>query len=111
MFCCFLLHSSEVDPDTPEGIRGLYEWAEWFETSTSDRVVFQTELLGIVYVSTGEGHAGRIVAVPFGKKSITCPVRTLEAWLKIRGREPGPLFTRLDNARSPATPRYPPRSS
>jgi hypothetical protein len=50
----------EVDPYTPEGIRGLLEWAEWFETSSSERVVCQTKLLGIVFVSTvflGLDHA------------------------------------------------------
>jgi hypothetical protein len=39
-----------ADPYTPEGIRGLLEWGRWFETA--DRVVFQTRVLGICWVST-----------------------------------------------------------
>lgn len=51
-----------------------------------------------------EGCAGRMVAVPYGKNSATCPVRTLEAWLKHRGRQPGALFCRLNNGRRDIQP-------
>jgi integrase len=51
-----------------------------------------------------EGGAGRTVAVPFGAKPLTCPLRALLAWLKIRGRHAGPLFSRLDSASGTADP-------
>jgi len=41
---------------------------------------------------------GRVVALPRGKTPTTCPRACLEAWLKLRGDEPGPLFIRLDRA-------------
>jgi len=41
---------------------------------------------------------GRSVAAPFGN-GLTCPVRALTAWLSIRGRGDGALFSRLDNRR------------
>jgi integrase len=51
-----------------------------------------------------EGGAGRTVALPYGKHRITCPVRTLEDWLKIRGRSKGALFGRLDHGMAGTTP-------
>lgn len=45
-----------------------------------------------------QGH-GRLIAIPFGCDGVHCPVRCLQVWLQIRGREEGPLFTRLDPGR------------
>lgn len=38
---------------------------------------------------------GRLIGVPAGKHNDTCPVRTLQDWLQIRGATPGPLFWRV----------------
>jgi integrase len=43
--------------------------------------------------SDQDGSDGRIVGIDYGKRELTCPVRALRAWLEIRGRWPGPLFT------------------
>jgi integrase len=40
---------------------------------------------------------GRHIGAPFGKNELTCPVRSLQAWLALRGTKPGPLFVRLDH--------------
>jgi integrase len=42
-----------------------------------------------------EGH-GREVSIPCGASPETCPVRLLAAWIKIRGPEPGSVFSRFN---------------
>jgi integrase len=41
--------------------------------------------------------AGRLLAVSAGRNPATDPVRVLRRWLKFRGDQPGPLFTRVLN--------------
>ena len=38
---------------------------------------------------------GELVGIEYGKRELTCPVRALKQWLRIRGRWEGPLFVRL----------------
>jgi integrase len=42
---------------------------------------------------------GRWIGVPYTRDPRICAVRSLEAWLRIRGRDDGPVYTRLDPAR------------
>jgi len=41
----------------------------------------------------GEGHK---VAIPYGEHQETCPVRNLQKWLGVLGRDEGPLFCQVD---------------
>lgn len=45
---------------------------------------------------TDRQRKGQKSEIFYGKHPETCPVRTLNAWLAIRGSVPGPLFLRVD---------------
>jgi integrase len=66
-------------------------------------VEFRKEGLAIRVTSEKQDRTGqgRTVGVMRGKHAATCPVRTLTAWLKRRGNEPGPLFPRQGRGGGP----------
>ena len=45
---------------------------------------------------TDQEGQGRLLAVPFGRGPITCPVRALRAWLDAAAVTAGPIFRRID---------------
>lgn len=46
---------------------------------------------------TDQAGKGRLVGIERGKHAATCPVRALEAWLKLRGEWEGPLFVKISS--------------
>lgn len=45
---------------------------------------------------TDQEGIGHKVAIPYGERQVTCPVRNLQRWLRVLGREEGPLFCQID---------------
>lgn len=45
---------------------------------------------------TDQDGAGAVVAIPYGSRPDTCPVRALRAWLEAAGVESGPVFRPVD---------------
>lgn len=59
--------------------------------STPDGLV-----LRLVRSKTDQEGQGRAVALPYGSDPLTCPVRTLRAWLDQAGIADGPVFRAID---------------
>lgn len=91
--------------DTPKGIRdraiillgflGALRRKEISHLDLAD-VTFNDEgmTLRIRDSKTDKRRSGQIVYVPYRPNHSTCAVRAVQAWLQVRGTEPGPLFVR-----------------
>jgi integrase len=53
-------------------------------------------IVGVGREKQDQEGKGRLIGLTRGRHAHTCPVRVLRGWLRLRGREPGPLFPRLD---------------
>jgi len=51
--------------------------------------------VNLAWSKTDQTGAGRIFGIFAGERACTDPVRTMRAWLDVRGKASGPLFTRI----------------
>ncbi len=101
-----LARISEKLPETDTGIRdrallvfGLASGLRRSELARLDLKDITFTRRGIQvdirWSKTDQQARGRIFGIFPGERASTDPVRTLKAWLHVRGKEPGPLFTRI----------------
>jgi site-specific recombinase XerD len=91
--------------------RDLRDWAmllvcfalSWRRSELASLDLSDVEFVGRGVVvrlgrSKGDQEAkGRVVRLPYGASALTCPVRLLREWLRVRGDWAGPLFCSLNS--------------
>lgn len=76
------------------GLAAALRRSELVALQLADLTLVQQGLtLRIRASKTDQDGAGAVIAIPAGK--VLTPVKHLNVWLKLRGGEPGPLFTRI----------------
>jgi integrase len=53
-------------------------------------------IIDLLKSKTDQEGAGREIAIPFGQHPHTCPVRSLQTWLRKAGITSGPVFREVD---------------
>ena len=61
-------------------------------------------LLRLRRSKTDQEARGQVVGIAHGRHALTDPVAALDAWLILRGGQPGPVFTSLRSRRPPLQP-------
>lgn len=96
-----------AQPDAPKGIRdrallllgfaGAFRRSELVSLDVAD---LQFTAAGLVVMlrrsKTDQEGEGRKIGIPKGAQRETCPVRSLQLWLKVARLEEGPVFRRVD---------------
>ena len=79
------------------GFAGAFRRSELAALDVSDVAVTRDGLVVTVrHSKTDQGGAGQEVALPFGSDPMTCPVRTLRAWLDAAHITTGPVFRNVN---------------
>jgi site-specific recombinase XerD len=75
------------------GFAGAFRRSELVAFDVRDvQFVREGVLLQLRKSKTDQEQVGRTVAIPFGSNPVTCPVRSLAAWIEAAGLTDGPLF-------------------
>lgn len=96
-------------PDTPLGIRdrallvvgfgAALRRSELVALDLADLTVTRTGLKVLIRASKADqAGAGEEVGISRSGNPRLCPLATLEDWLAVRGREPGPFLTQIDKS-------------
>lgn len=95
---------SKALPETPHGLRDRSVLTLGFASGLRRSNLVALDLADVDFREEGlvltirrekqdRRGEGRVVGVIGGRHAETCPIRTLQDWLKQRGSSPGPLFT------------------
>ncbi len=99
-----------LDRDTPAGVRDTALLVLGFALGTRRSELAALDLADLSFTAEGvqveirtsktdRDSSGRVAALPYGAHSVTCPVRTAQAWLATlaeHNHNTGPLFVRID---------------
>jgi integrase len=99
--------SRELDDDSPRGVRDRALLVVGFASGCRRSELAALQFADVRFAREGlvltirksktDQHAqGREIGIFRGRRADTCPVRTLRAWLQVRGQAAGPLFNRMD---------------
>jgi integrase len=111
--------AKRLNTSTPQGARDRAALILGFATSLrrSEIAALNAEDItedrrGLIVINrfskTDQTGKGRLIPVFRGQIPETCPCRNLKAWMKQRGTQPGPLFTRLNAQGKPTNKRIHP---
>lgn len=76
------------------GFAGAMRRSEICDLQLSDLEINE-DGLRVTIRQSKESEEPEVIGIRAGQRPVTCPVRAMQAWLRVRGERPGPLFLRL----------------